>query len=81
MSSTDNDGATVVGEATGDLDGNFVVICFDGNDVVVITGLLVGFLEGSDDGFKVGVLVDIEPSNDNLDVGTAVRICGAEYVK
>lgn len=56
------------------------MICFDG-DVVVITGLLVGFLEGGNDGFKVGVLVDIEPSDDDLDVGTAVRICYAENVK
>ena len=55
------------------MDGVFVIVCFDG-DGVVGTGLLVGLLEGGDDNFNVGKLVDMESSNDDLDVGAAVNV-------
>ena len=72
MSPFNNDGATVGGSCA--VDGVFVIVCFDG-DRVVSTGLLVGLLEGGDDNFNVGKLVDMEPSND---VGAAVNVCYGE---
>jgi len=62
----------VIGESSA-FDGEFVIVCFDG-DGVTGTGILVGFVEGCDVNLCVGKLVEMRLFDEDEDVGAADRV-------